>query len=56
MTISSGPAADHGVIWETSCLIYLPGPTWNSSATRPKTCCTPPSAATRRDRADPGGL
>lgn len=41
MTISSGPAADHGVTRETSCLTCLPVPTWTSSATRPRTCCTP---------------
>jgi hypothetical protein len=46
MTISSGPAADHGVTRETSCLTCQPGPTLTSSATRPKTCCAPLSAAT----------
>ncbi len=46
MTFSSGPAADHGVTRETSCLTCLPVPTWASSATRPRICCTPPSAAT----------
>ena len=39
MTLSSGPAADHGAMRETSCLTCLPARIWTSSATRPGTCC-----------------
>jgi hypothetical protein len=60
MTFSSGPAADHRMTRETSWLTCLSGPTSTSSATRPRSCCAPPSAVTlKRSRASarsPGRL
>ena len=47
MTVSSGPGAGHEVTRETSCLTCPPARTWTSSATRPRTCCALPSAATQ---------
>jgi hypothetical protein len=46
MTISSGPPRTTGDQGDVS-LTCQPGPILTSSATRPKTCCAPPSAVTR---------